>query len=67
MSKKYTTVQGDQWDYIAYKVYEDEMGVNKLLEANHEYKDIVVFPAGIVLQVPDYTRPRSSVMPPWKT
>ena len=67
MSRQYTTVQGDQWDHIAYKVYADEMGVNKLLEANQKYKDIVIFPAGITLQIPDYIRPLSSVLPPWKT
>lgn len=66
MSKTYTTVQGDQWDYIAYKAYGDEAGVNALLEANYQYKDIVVFPAGITLTIPEYTRRLSSVLPPWK-
>lgn len=67
MSKTYTTVQGDQWDYIAYKVYGDEAGVNALLEANHQYKDIVTFPAGITLIVPEYTKRLSSILPPWKS
>jgi phage tail protein X len=67
MSKTYTTVQGDQWDYIAYKIYGDETGVNTLLEANYQYKDITVFPAGITLVVPEYTRPLSSILPPWKS
>lgn len=48
MAKTYYTIQGDMWDGIAKKLYDDESGVNALLEANQQYADIVVFPAGII-------------------
>lgn len=49
MSKIYRTVQGDMWDSIAKSCYGSELGMNALMEANHRYIDIVVFPAGMVV------------------
>lgn len=66
MPKTYTTVQGDMWDGIAYKCYGDESGINALMAANERYVDTVVFPAGIVLTVPGYTKPVTNVLPPWR-
>ena len=66
MLKTYTTIQGDMWDSVSYKVYGSEAGINALLEANQEYADVVVFPANVVLQAPDFTAPESSSLPPWR-
>lgn len=66
MLKTYTTIQGDMWDSIAYKLYGTESALNVLLSANQSYTSIVVFPAGIVLVVPDYTAPITSTLPPWR-
>ncbi|WP_301956567.1 tail protein X [uncultured Dialister sp.] len=66
MSSKYRTVQGDMWDSIAKNCYGSELGMNALIEANHRYIDIVVFPAGIELTVPDYSKPETSNFPPWR-
>lgn len=66
MSKTYTTVQGDMWDGIAKAVYDTEAGMSVLLQANEDYRDIVVFPAGIVLSVPDYKKPKADNLPPWR-
>lgn len=67
MVKTYYTIQGDMWDGIAKKLYDDESGVNALLEANQQYADIVVFPAGSILDVPDYEKPTpTSLLPPWR-
>ena len=66
MLKTYTTVQGDMWDSIAYKCYGDEAGINALMGANEDYIDTVVFPAGIVLTVPEYAKPVTSTLPPWR-
>ena len=63
MLKTYTTVQGDMWDSIAYKCYGDESGINVLMAGNENYVD---FPAGIVLDVPEYTKPVTSTLPPWR-
>lgn len=66
MLDKYITVQGDMWDNIAKRLYGTETALNKLLEANQQYADIVVFPAGIVLAVPGYVAPNVSTLPPWR-
>ena len=66
MPKTYKTIQGDMWDSIAYSLYGTEKAMNVLLEANQQYKSIVVFPAGVVLSVPDYIEPLKSSLPPWR-
>lgn len=66
MLKTYTTVQGDMWDSIAYKCYGDENGINVLMAGNENYVDTVVFPAGIGLTVPEYIKPVTNTLPPWR-
>ena len=65
LTNTYTTTQGDMWDLIAKRLYNEEASLNVLLEANQQYADIVVFPAGIVLEVPEYTAPVTSMLLPW--
>lgn len=66
MVKTYITIQGDMWDTVAKKLYGDEATLNVLLGANQRYADIVVFPAGVELNVPEYTAPVTSMLPPWR-
>lgn len=66
MRKTYTTTQGDMWDLIAKRLYNDEASLNVLLEANQRYADMVVFPAGVELDAPEYTAPVTSILPPWR-
>ena len=70
MSKTYTTKQGDTFDIIAKLQLGDEHYMSLLLEANYIYRDIVIFPAGIALIVPDIpqTTEQSSLenLPPWR-
>ena len=62
---KYTTVQGDMWDAIAYKIFGNELYMNELLEANEKYRNMAVFPAGIILNIPDINVIQSSkILPP---
>lgn len=63
---KYTTTQGDMWDTIAKKAYDSEAGMNALLEANTAYRETVVFPAGIVLNIPEWEAPKTELLPPWR-
>ena len=49
----YTTIQGDVWDLIAWKLYGDEKYMKNLIEANWDYIDTVVFSSGTVLNVPE--------------
>lgn len=66
MRKTYTTTQGDMWDLIAKRLYNDEASLNVLLEANQRYADMVVFPAGVELDAPEYTAPVTSMLQPWR-
>lgn len=63
----YTTVLGDTWDMIAYKVYGKEKYAKELVEANLSYVETVVFSAGIVLNTPEITSSTDNIsLPPWK-
>lgn len=65
--KTYTTVQGDMWDSIAYSQLGDVAYTDKLMNLNLQYRDIYIFPAGIVLNLPDVVaEPISDSAPPWK-
>lgn len=66
MPKLYTTKQGDTWDDIAYQLYGDEKGMTALIEANENYRDYVIFPAGLVLKVPNYEKITEKTTPPWR-
>lgn len=63
--KTYTTVQGDTWDIIAYKMYRDEYKMDILINANTEHIDTVVFSAGVVLNVPEIEPETTTEKPPW--
>lgn len=63
---KYTTVQGDMWDLIAYKQMGSEMYMKYLMAANIRYREVVVFPAGAVLKIPTVSISVGSNLPPWK-
>lgn len=62
----YSTVQGDMWDSISYKLFGTEYAINALINANQQYKDIVIFPAGITLNIPVYEAPVTNNLPPWE-
>lgn len=63
----YTTIQGDMWDLISYKVYGDERFMDVLIAANPAYNKILVFSDGIVLDTPEVeTRKNPDDLPPWK-
>lgn len=66
LNNTYTTVSGDTWDIVAYKVYDNEMYMDTLIKANIEYKDTYIFPAGVVLTLPEIELTVSESLPPWK-
>ncbi|MCM1439154.1 MAG: tail protein X [Roseburia sp.] len=67
MSKTYTTVQGDMWDSIAYAQLGDVAHTDKLMNLNPQYQDYFIFPAGIVLNLPDAVAESvTDSTPPWK-
>lgn len=62
----YTTKQGDCWDMIAYKVYGNENHMSELLAANKQHREVYIFPAGVVLTIPEITEETVSTAPPWR-
>lgn len=66
MSKTYATVQGDRWDSIAFYQLGSCSLAPLLMAANSQYLNYFVFPAGIVLTLPDIETKTSSTLPPWK-
>lgn len=66
MSKTYRTIQGDMWDSIAYKAMGSTAYTGELMVKNRAYLDYYVFPAGIVLELPEAKPTASDTLPPWK-
>lgn len=63
----YTTMQGDTWDGIAYKLYQDESYMTDLMKLNPDLTQTVIFSAGVVLSLPEVVEPQQATdLPPWK-
>ena len=68
MAKTYTTIQGETWDQIAYKVYGGEEYAAFLMANNYPFLNVLVFSAGTVLNTPDIPwYEESDELPPWRT
>lgn len=67
MPSSYRTIDGDAFDSIAYRLWQDESLAQYIIAANPEYADVVIFEAGAELTIPDVDRPVqvSSTLPPW--
>ena len=66
MAKPYTTTQGDTFDSIAFKLWGEETLLDDLAAANPEHVDVLIFPASVVLAVPDVVvEPKKTELPPW--
>ena len=66
MPKKYTTVSGDKWDMIAKEQMGSERYTSVLMHANPDHLETVIFPAGVVLLIPEITAPTPNSLPPWR-
>ena len=65
----YRTVAGDTWDLIAYKVYGKEEYYHKLIRANTNLIDVVIFDGNTPIIVPEILEVKikdESKLPPWK-
>ena len=63
---KYTTIQGDTWDMIAFNKLGGEEYTNLLIKENSKYINMTIFPAGVEITLPEITAAKSSKLPPWK-
>ena len=64
--KTYTTIQGDMWDSISYKVYGSEKYIGLLMQSNLELLDIFIFDAGTEITVPEMENEIKSDSPSWR-
>lgn len=63
----YTTVSGDMWDDIAFRVLGSETYKDLLMRENTAHRDTYVFRAGVVLNVPEVDRTAADdTLPPWR-
>lgn len=62
----YTTIQGDTWDMIAFRLFGEESRMKELAEANRQHMDTLVFGSGTVLSVPDIEEARDYEVPFWR-
>lgn len=67
MANTYTTIQGDTWDLIAYKMYGAEKYMKYLIEANWPLLDVLIFSSGTVLTVPELPEEADEDAPFWRT
>lgn len=65
----YTTRPGDMWDLISYRLCGSAEQTVPIMQANPQYADVWIFPAGVELSIPDLNSVIDStvVLPPWKT
>lgn len=61
----YTTIQGDTWDLIAYRLWGSEYLLPLLLEANPKHRDTIIFKGDVVLNVPIINTAIYSQRPAW--
>jgi phage tail protein X len=66
MPKTYITISGDMWDGVAYKAMGSELHTDALIKHNIEHRDVFIFPAGVVLEIPDVAIRPDYGLPPWK-
>lgn len=53
MAKTIKTVSGDTWDVLSKRAYGSEEYMHILIRANITHRKTVIFPAGVVLSVPE--------------
>ena len=61
----YTTVSGDQWDMVSYNLFGTEDYTGDIMQANLEYADVVIFPAEILLNIPEIQAVNEG-LPAWR-
>lgn len=62
----YETLAGDTFDSIALDFYNDEALSLNIIQANPEYRNVILFTGGQSLQVPIIEIQTVETLPPWK-
>ena len=63
----YTTRKNDMWDLISFRLSGSSEQTPALMLANPEYSETFIFPAGVVLNVPEFDSIMDiDTLPPWR-
>ena len=62
----YTTIRGDTWDIMALDAYNEERLAHKIMLANPQYSDVLLFDAGVTIRIPIIEAQAAATLPPWK-
>lgn len=63
---QYTTNQGETWDTISLDFYGNPYKIKELIDCNPQYSDVLIFDAGIKLDIPILDSEQSDTLAPWK-
>lgn len=66
-AKIYRAIQNDSFDAIAFRLWGDERYMKKIMDANPDYMDVLLFEPGVALKIPDFSPPAKipANLPPW--
>lgn len=63
----HVTVEGDTFDALALKYYNNEQLASRIISSNLDYCDVLIFEAGVVLRIPIMdTVDTPETLPPWR-
>ncbi|WP_040948477.1 hypothetical protein [Gorillibacterium massiliense] len=62
----YTALAGDTFDSIALDFYDKEQKSSVIIQANLQYRKVITFIGGEVLQIPILETEAATTLPPWK-
>lgn len=63
---EYETDDGDTFDILALNFYNNEFKSHLIMEANPQFNDIIIMPAGLNLKIPIIDENPAESLPPWK-
>ena len=63
----YTTIQGDTWDLISFRVFGEEKYMRYLIEANWDLADVLSFSSGAKVSVLELPEEADEDAPFWRT
>lgn len=67
MNSTYITVDGDTFDMLALRFYNDEKLASTIIQANPDHCDTLIFEAGISLSIPAAAAVvLPETLPPWR-
>lgn len=66
MAADYTTIQGDTFDVIAYRLFKNGHYCGEIMRANPDEMDAIFFEPGQGVKIPEISiRPEKGSLPPW--